>query len=68
MAGEINKEVEQAIVDYAMGNGGAAAVLTEQAIRRGLTTAKEIEQLVGWPLSQHTYEMTEAIYDNLKDA
>ncbi len=54
-------EVKQAIAAYATGNLGVAHRLAERA--NGFTTAKQVEVLVGWPLSDHTPERTSEIWD-----
>lgn len=59
------EEVKKALADYAMGNPGAARVLAERSAN--FTTASEVENLVGWPLSQHTIERTGDIWDKFKD-
>lgn len=58
-------EVKKTIADYAMGNPGAARVLAERA--KDFKTAKDVENLVGWQLDDHTLERTGDIWDRLKD-
>lgn len=58
-------EVKKAIDAYAMGNPGAARVLAERA--KDFKTAKDVENLVGWQLDDHTLERTGDIWDRFKD-
>lgn len=58
------KEVKEALAAYAMGNPGAARVLAERAA--DFTSAKQVEELVGWPLSKHTLDRAGEIWDRLK--
>ncbi len=53
-APQIPEEVQQAIVAYARGFAGTAQVLAQQAKR--YSTATQVEELVGWPLHEHTQQ------------
>lgn len=57
-------EVKQAILSYPAGNPGAAKVIAEQA--KDLTTEKEVEALVGWPLCEHSVERAVDIWDRFR--
>lgn len=57
-------EVKEALAAYAKGNPGAARVLSERA--NSFTSAKQVEELVGWPLSEHTLERTGDIWDRFR--
>ncbi|MCG2685785.1 hypothetical protein L6258_00250 [Candidatus Parcubacteria bacterium] len=57
-------EVKKAIADYAKGNPGAARVLAERATT--FTSASQVEELVGWPLSEHSFERPGEIWDRFK--
>ncbi len=46
------EEVQQAIMAYALGFAGTARVLAQQA--KTYSTATQVEELVGWPLHEHT--------------
>lgn len=61
---ELSPEVEKAIQSYAMGNPGAAIVLAQRAA--GLKTFEDVERLVGWPLSEHSFNRTQEIWDKLR--
>jgi hypothetical protein len=63
-AGNAPEEVKKALAAYAMGNPGVALVLAKRA--KDFTTAKQVEDLVGWPLSQHSLERTGDIWDRFK--
>lgn len=58
------EEVKQALAAYAMGNPGAARVLSERA--NNFTSAGQVEQLVGWSLNEHSLERTGDIWDRFK--
>lgn len=62
-AGETPLEVRQAMAAYAMGNPGAAKMLATHG--RFFTTPKQVEELVGWPLSDHTQKKAGEIWDKL---
>lgn len=57
-------EVKQALAAYAKGNPGAATVLSERA--KDFVSAKQVEDLVGWPLSEHSTERAGEIWDRLQ--
>lgn len=57
-------EVKKAILDYAMGNPGTATVLSQQA--KNFTSYQEVEVLVGWPISEHSFDLACEIYVRLK--
>ena len=58
------QEVKRALAAYALGNPGAARVLAECS--KNFKTAKEVEKLVGWPLSEHNLERTADIWNRFK--
>lgn len=58
-------EVKETIAKYGMGNPGATRVLAERAGQ--FKTAKEVTDLVGWELDDHTLERTGDIWDKFKD-
>jgi len=60
------EEVKEAIEEYAKGNPGIAKVLAVRARRFNFTSEKEVEDLVGWPLSDHSIERTGEIWDRFK--
>lgn len=62
---DASPEVKKAVSDYGMGNPGAVKVLAERA--KTFKTAKEVEELVGWSLDDHTLERTGDIWDRFKD-
>jgi hypothetical protein len=64
LAPKTPKEVKKALADYAMGNPGAAKVLANRA--KDFTTAKQVETLVGWPLSQHNLKRPADIWDRFR--
>ncbi len=57
-------EVKEVLAAYAKGNPGAARVLSERA--KDFTSAKQVEELVGWPLSEHSLERTGDIWNRFK--
>lgn len=63
-APDVPVEVKEALADYAMGNPGAASVLSKLSM--GFTTAKQVEDLVGWPLSEHNMERTGEIWNRFR--
>ncbi len=58
-------EVKLILASYAKGNSGAAKVLSVRAAY--FTTAKQVEELVGWPLSEHSLDRTSEIWDRFKN-
>lgn len=60
----LNREVMRAIQCYALGNPGVAIVLAQHAT--DLSTFEDVERLVGWPLSEHSFTRTQEIWDNLR--
>lgn len=65
IAASAPQDVKETIAAYAMGNPGAARVLAERA--KDFTTAKQVEDLVGWPLSEHTLERTGDVWNRYKE-
>ena len=65
--GKFTEELEESINKYALGNFGAATVLTKIALRDNYTKASEIESLVGWPLWSHNQKKAEMIWDRFKN-
>lgn len=63
---ELTEEVLKAIIGYALNSDGIKMVLTREVKARGLTTAEEITNLIGWPLNEHTEEKASAIWDRFK--
>ncbi len=59
------EEVKKALAAYAKGNPGAARVLSQRA--KDFTSAKQVEDLVGWPLGEHSFERTDEIWDRFRD-
>lgn len=66
IAKDVPLEVKQAMASYALGNPGAAKLLAQHG--RFFTTPKQVEQLVGWPLSVHSFERSGELYDKLSKA
>ncbi len=66
LAKELPLEVKQALAKYSMGNPGAATVLAQQAQSLFFTTVKQVEDLVGWPLSEHTEKRASELWDRFK--
>lgn len=62
-AADVPLEVKQAMAGYAHGNPGAAKLLAKYG--RFFTTPKQVEELVGWPLSEHSFEKSGVLYNNL---
>jgi hypothetical protein len=59
------EEVKKAMAAYAMGNPGAARVLSH--VCANFKTAEEVEDLVGWPLSEHSLNRTGEIWDRFRN-
>jgi hypothetical protein len=56
--------VIKAIEGYALGNLGIANRLTHRSLT--FTSVKEVEELVGWPLSQHNAARVSDIWDRFR--
>jgi len=57
------QEVRSIIVAYARGNFGAGRVLASQAVDSNWTSAEQVREWVGWPLSEYTLERAAEIWD-----
>jgi len=57
------KEVLSAIVAYARGNFGAGRALATVAADSKWTTAEQVRDWVGWPLTEYTPERAAEIWD-----
>ena len=57
------QEVRAEIVAYARGNFGAGRALAELAVGSNWTTAEQVHEWVGWPLSEYSPERAAEIWD-----
>jgi hypothetical protein len=58
-----SKEVRQEIVAYARGNFGAGKALATLALRLEWTSADQVREWVGWPLTEYSAERASEIWD-----